>query len=37
VVRGEWKAQRAQLRLELQAAWVDWKRARQLAKHQAPA
>ena len=35
VLRGEWKAQRIQLRRDLQAAWADWNRARQLAKRQA--
>jgi len=35
VVREEWKIQRAQLRRDLQAAWADWNRARQLVKRQA--
>ncbi len=34
-LRGEWKTQRAQLRRDLQEAWADWNRARQLAKRQA--
>jgi hypothetical protein len=37
VLRGEWKEQRAQLRRDLQAAWADWNRARQLVKRQAMA
>ena len=36
-IRGEWKTQRAQLRRNLQDAWADWNRARQLAKRQATA
>jgi stearoyl-CoA desaturase (Delta-9 desaturase) len=35
VLRGEWKAQRIQLRRDLQAAWADWNRARQMVKRQA--
>jgi stearoyl-CoA desaturase (delta-9 desaturase) len=31
-LRGEWKLQRAQLRQDLQAAWADWNRTRQLVK-----
>ena len=34
VIRGEWKTQRAQLRRNLQEAWADWNRARQLVKRQ---
>jgi stearoyl-CoA desaturase (delta-9 desaturase) len=35
VLRGEWKIQRLQLRRDLQVAWADWNRARQLVKRQA--
>jgi stearoyl-CoA desaturase (delta-9 desaturase) len=37
LLRGEWKEQRTQLRRDLQAAWADWNRARQLVKRQAMA
>lgn len=36
-LRGDWKTQRVQLRRDLQAAWADWHRARQLAKRLAVA
>jgi stearoyl-CoA desaturase (delta-9 desaturase) len=37
VLREEWKAQRLQLRRDLQAAWADWNQARQLVKRLAMA